>query len=169
MKTIYEITAVGFDGDTDDTDNRVIWVSAPDFDSVRATLSGVPYGEIAALPDSYAADVEFELPDYADELRAALIAFVLADALVVAESFMSGFEDDELQEGMVDTLGAIRAALSLTALARPGKASCAVMSAALDIGESFMSGFEDDELQDDMPAMLAQVRDAIRLAGQVRP
>lgn len=39
----------------------------------------------------------------------------LLDALLIAEAFMAGFEDDDSQEGIQDNLRQIRAALAKTA------------------------------------------------------
>jgi thymidine phosphorylase len=38
VKHIYEITAAGFDGSTDETDDHVIWVSADSEQQVRAAI-----------------------------------------------------------------------------------------------------------------------------------
>lgn len=52
-------------------------------------------------------------PDWANDLKAvAAEREQLLAALLAAESFMAGFEGDELQEGIDEKLDAIRAALA---------------------------------------------------------
>lgn len=55
-------------------------------------------------------------PDPRDAIIAELVA-----ALGRAESFMAGFEDDELQEGMDGLLGSARAALANAAALQAGQ------------------------------------------------
>lgn len=47
-----------------------------------------------------------------DDARRAAAAPALLAALKLAESFMAGFEDDELQDGINDRLATIRAAIA---------------------------------------------------------
>lgn len=40
---IIEVIGTGFDGSTDDTDDRVLWVEAPSLDYVKNMLLSTPY------------------------------------------------------------------------------------------------------------------------------
>jgi len=39
----FEITALGFDGNTDETDDRILWVWAEDIEWLSASLKGAPW------------------------------------------------------------------------------------------------------------------------------
>lgn len=69
----FEVTLPGFDGATDETDDRVLWVSAPSSDAVRETVKGlgaqVELGLV--VPPS---DIDYVLPLQARELRARIAA-----------------------------------------------------------------------------------------------
>ncbi len=114
---IIEVTARGFNGENDDTDDRVLWCK---FDSAAQAETwlddiGAPYqsvSETSVKPHEGNADCLSH-----SELVAALFGFVVADmraALDTAESFMSGFEDDDMQEGINDMLSQVRAAQGVT-------------------------------------------------------
>lgn len=58
-------------------------------------------------------DGEAHTAQDADQVEAARRAFgAMLPALIVAESFMSGFEGDETQEGIAGNLATIRAAIA---------------------------------------------------------
>jgi hypothetical protein len=116
VAVVVEVVAVGFDGSTDKTDDRVLWVGAPSVEIVAEMLNAlnVPHESISATDLDPAKVEKPEVLDYehdAAELVAALYRFALADAgaaLDTAESFMSGFEGDEMQEGMPAMLEQVR-------------------------------------------------------------
>lgn len=63
----FEVIAVGFDGATDATDDRIIWVTA-DEDYLTELLAGVPYLECNDLPTEYKLCADFTLPQDSDAL-----------------------------------------------------------------------------------------------------
>lgn len=74
----YELTACGFDGGGDATDERVLWVAAPDDAHLRYMLGGTQYQSLVLLdfvpcPD----DLDFILPRGDRLLRAKLRDFFL--------------------------------------------------------------------------------------------
>jgi hypothetical protein len=74
----FEITAAGFDGATDATDDRVLWVSAPTVLHMDSVLEGMPYLSVVPLPVDMKVDdqsLDYLLPKDDRELRAALRAF----------------------------------------------------------------------------------------------
>ena len=72
----FEITAVGFDGNTDETDDRVLWVSAPTRLHLNYVLGDVPYLTVNELDfDAEGEDLDYLLPKDDRELRAALRGF----------------------------------------------------------------------------------------------
>jgi hypothetical protein len=115
---IIEVCARGFDGESDDTDDRVLWVAGDTLENIKAALNelSVPYASITETdmttgPDML--DADFVIPRDSAALVARLFGFALADAraaLEVADSFMSGFEGDDMQEGIDGMLSTIRAA-----------------------------------------------------------
>lgn len=66
--TLYELTLPGFDGGTDETDDRVLWVAAsmgePDFSKWMAErgLGGVGVTKMVKHP-SFVEDIDFDLPE----------------------------------------------------------------------------------------------------------
>lgn len=50
-QTMFEVTGTGFDGGTDETDNRVVWVKATSYDAVRAVIDKAVYVNLSRLPD----------------------------------------------------------------------------------------------------------------------
>lgn len=74
----FEITAIGFDGGSDDTDDRVLWVSAPDLAALQAVLQGVPHQGVVPLDPTMQTspeDFDFALPNDAAALQARLRHF----------------------------------------------------------------------------------------------
>lgn len=72
----FEITAVGFDGGTDETDDRVLWVSAPTRLHMDHVLDGVPFQSLNELDFEAEGDcLDYLLPKDDRDLRAALRAF----------------------------------------------------------------------------------------------
>lgn len=81
MKT-FEITGAGFDGTSDDTDDRVLWVRMEDqSEKYLAQLAGY-YGASLAqeLRGIDAADIDFTLPRDEKQLRESLSAFSRAES-----------------------------------------------------------------------------------------
>lgn len=72
MKT-FEVTAMGFDGSSDETDDRVFWVKAPSAEEVKSAIEGTS----ARFHDQIDcdSDIDFELPAQVAELREALMQF----------------------------------------------------------------------------------------------
>lgn len=58
----FEITAAGFDGATDETDNLVFWVLAPSSAIVEKAIADTGAKFCGELPSECLPDVEFELP-----------------------------------------------------------------------------------------------------------
>jgi hypothetical protein len=71
----FEITAVGFDGMTDATDDRVLWVAAPDLATLENAVAGVPHLGISDVLGASDGDIDYVLPKDAHELRTVLRAF----------------------------------------------------------------------------------------------
>lgn len=116
MKTVIfaEVLGQGFNGGTDETDGRVFWIAAPSMDDVNTALADIPHAglsEMTAAEVGALSNVDFALPDQRDQLRAALLACSPLDALTAAESFISGFEGDDMQEGIDELLAKVRAAI----------------------------------------------------------
>jgi urease gamma subunit len=112
MLKIIEVTARGFDGENDDTDNRVLWIKADSAADVMHKLDNraVPYQSVVET-DIAPKDTDKDDCVGFSELVALLFGFVVEDmraALNVADSFMSGFEDDDMQEGIGDMLKQVR-------------------------------------------------------------
>lgn len=76
MTVIVEVLGIGFDGTTDETDDRVIWVETDSLESVETLLDGVPHSRISEifgedevnLVNPLAA-VDYFLPEDADALK----------------------------------------------------------------------------------------------------
>jgi hypothetical protein len=83
-----------------------------------ADATALAYGGAALIEKTRAAvaAINVPAPDPSDAIIAELVA-----ALGRAESFMAGFEDDELQEGMDGLLGSARAALANAAALQAGQ------------------------------------------------
>ncbi len=64
--SLFEVTAFGFDGATDETDDRVLWVTAPSIEEVQAAIEGLG-AKVIHLgydPDQDEMDeVDFSLPE----------------------------------------------------------------------------------------------------------
>lgn len=72
MRT-FEVTAMGFDGSSDETDDRVFWVKAHSAEEVKSAIEGTNAGFHDQIDcDS---DIDFELPAQVAELREALMQF----------------------------------------------------------------------------------------------
>ncbi len=57
----FEIIAVGFDGSTSDTDDRVIWVSAPSLERLMELMRDVPHSEINPIDEGF--PIDYDLAD----------------------------------------------------------------------------------------------------------
>lgn len=74
--TVFEVTAFGFDGAADETDDRVYWVAAQDSKCVCDALEGTAANFAGTtLASSDDPDVDYVLPDQVDELRIALMGW----------------------------------------------------------------------------------------------
>lgn len=69
----FEVTAAGFDGSTDATDDRVIWVKATDADAVARAVEGTGAGFHRIINGD--TDIDYVLPQDELSLRAELIRF----------------------------------------------------------------------------------------------
>ena len=67
----FEVTAVWFDGGSDDTDDAVFWVSAPNIEEVEAAVLGTG-ATVLNLDLDDEEDMDFVLPEDADHLREAV-------------------------------------------------------------------------------------------------
>lgn len=121
MTQIIEVTALGFNAESDDTDDRVIWIAAESAEFVRAILvnAGAPFlslNETDIGVSGVGDAIDYVLPGDGCELVSRLFGFVVADmraALDTAESFIAGFEGDEAQEGITELLTTVRAAAGM--------------------------------------------------------
>lgn len=74
----FEITAPGFYGGTDETNDRVIWVEAPSKEAVQSAIDGLGctlWGGLDCLGLSKGNGIDYVLPDDLTELRARLLYF----------------------------------------------------------------------------------------------
>jgi hypothetical protein len=72
----FEITAIGFDGDSDATDDRILWVSVPTRAYLEALLESEPYLAVSRLDELVdGQDLNFVLPAQDRELRQTLRNF----------------------------------------------------------------------------------------------
>jgi hypothetical protein len=66
----FEIAAAGYDGSTDATDDRVIWVSAPTRLHLDSVLEGVKTQSVSDLPREVdPQDLDYLLPEQDQQLR----------------------------------------------------------------------------------------------------
>lgn len=73
----YEVTAAGFDGATDATDDRVFWIHAGSPKVVQDAIAGT--GAVFHGAIDVHADVDYYLPNDRDKLRSKLSSFLPAD------------------------------------------------------------------------------------------
>ncbi len=83
VRRIYEITAAGFDGGTDETDDRVFWVEADSSEQVRdaikdcgAILCGLVTPDHGVTAAQVSQSVDFKLPGEALNLSEELLRWV---------------------------------------------------------------------------------------------
>ncbi|MGH8463064.1 MAG: hypothetical protein ACRER5_02890 [Pseudomonas sp.] len=74
----FELTLPGFLGDTDETDDRVLWVLAKDEAAVNQAISGLDVRVWPLLPIA-TADVDFILPTQVDAMRKRIQALAQAE------------------------------------------------------------------------------------------
>ena len=74
---MFEVTAAGFSGDSDDTDDRVLWINAPHETMLNEALvdTGAVLSWSFKTPIAWGRDIDFTLPGQIDEMRKALINF----------------------------------------------------------------------------------------------
>lgn len=72
-----EVLAFGFNGNTDDTDDRVIWVAAQSKEQIIAAIQGTQAQLGAELPGSFSADdgIDYVLPRENERLKQTLLQF----------------------------------------------------------------------------------------------
>lgn len=95
IAVILEVVGVGFDGASDKTDDRVLWVGAPSVEIVAEMLNAlnVPHKSISVTDHDPATVAPREVFDYehdAAELVAALFRFALDDAQTRVEAGKPG-------------------------------------------------------------------------------
>ena len=81
---LFEVTAFGFDGGTDETDDRVLWVSAPSIEVVQAAVEGLgaQVSQLGYAPDPHQEEmdeVDFCLPESTEALKAKCQHFQTCD------------------------------------------------------------------------------------------
>lgn len=79
MLSVYEVTAAGFSGDTDETDDRVIWVLAERREDVLRAIedTGASYhGVITGYVDPTAIDFYLSEEGEIGQLRKKLISYL---------------------------------------------------------------------------------------------
>lgn len=91
MKKVIEVTARGFDGENDDTDNRVLWVKGQSAQAVKARLDamGAPYLSVVET-DLTTEEASEDCIGFA-ELVAALFGFVVEDMRAALEKIEIGY------------------------------------------------------------------------------
>lgn len=74
----FEITGYGYNGATDATDDRIIWVWAESMDVVKGSMENIAITSCDALPSCSMGppDVEYKLPGDGNALRARLRSFL---------------------------------------------------------------------------------------------
>ena len=70
-----EITAAGFNGGTDATDDRVLWVEADSLEQIEQAVAGLG-AQVHGDPACEAGEIEFHLPTDHEALRAKLQHFL---------------------------------------------------------------------------------------------
>lgn len=76
---VFEVTAAGFDGSTDDTDDRVFWINAPNGIEVLRAISNTGAKLCAEIEGGHRENVDFTLPEDTEKLRATLVHFTLKE------------------------------------------------------------------------------------------
>lgn len=69
---VFEVTAAGFDGGSDDTDDCVFWVSAPSEDIVKSAIADTG-SEFCGEVKAPASDVDYVLPRQAEQFASVLL------------------------------------------------------------------------------------------------
>ena len=80
---LFEVIGFGFDGGTDETDDRVLWVTAPSIEVVETAVAGfgARVSHLGHVPDEVGMDeVDFRLPKDTAELQAKCQHFQTCDA-----------------------------------------------------------------------------------------
>lgn len=70
---IFEVTGFGFDGSSDETDDRVFWITAQSHDEVKQAVAGTNAGFHDTIDSE--TDIDFHLPADAELLKAKLLEF----------------------------------------------------------------------------------------------
>lgn len=63
-----EITAAGFNGGTDATDDRVLWVEADNLEQIEQVVAGLG-AQVHGDPACEAGEIEFHMPTYHEALH----------------------------------------------------------------------------------------------------
>lgn len=79
--TVFEIEAAGFSGESDETDDRIIWVAARSRNEVEVATRDTGATLCDALPDSMNFDgcIDFVLPGQLFNLQECLLEFASID------------------------------------------------------------------------------------------
>jgi hypothetical protein len=80
----FEVTGFGFNGETDETDDRVFWVKAMKHEDVRLAIEGT--GAVFFNQIDCDSDIDFTLPAQVNELRAALLKFAPGPSTAESET-----------------------------------------------------------------------------------
>lgn len=78
MKHIYEITAAGFDGSTDETDDRVLWIAARNEHDVLFAIANTGAVFRCKLPDNmhiHTCEIDYSLPEQSLNLQEDLLQY----------------------------------------------------------------------------------------------
>lgn len=75
IRPVYEVTAAGFNGGTDATDDRVLWVEADSLEQIEQAVAGLG-AQVHGDPACEAGEIEFHLPTDHEALRAKLQHFL---------------------------------------------------------------------------------------------
>lgn len=73
FRSIYEVTAAGFNADTDETDDLVFWVAAPSEDDVKAVIQDTGAKFCGMVTHAKVADADFTLPAQSMALSSTLL------------------------------------------------------------------------------------------------
>lgn len=108
---VIEITAVGFDGSSDKTDDRVLWIRADNAESVhdRLHMLNVPHIDVNEI------EIKFAMPGEViplDHAIAKLFKFAMDDMRAALKPFAELLEEPanaETMELFIDPLDVVRA------------------------------------------------------------
>lgn len=101
MKT-YEIAAFGFDASSDATDDRILWVQAPDSASVEHAIQGMQATFFGTIDGD--TDVDFYLPGQVGLLRDRLAESIPPDAVWEGKALLTYLGGPPSSDAAIDNM-----------------------------------------------------------------